>query len=70
MITLNPPQTATRETMYGIFLPAPINQWAAGRRQWVDSPQHALRFHSMTAATIAALDVLELEPADFTVEAI
>ena len=70
MITIKAPETATHETMYGIFLPAPINQWAGARRQWVDSPAEALRFHSMTAATIAALDVLQLGPADFTVEAI
>lgn len=70
MITINTPATATRETEYGIYLPAPISQWAGARRQWTDSPADALRFHSMTAATIAALDILQLGPGDFTVEAI
>lgn len=62
----------TRQTMYGIRLQCAPNvyQWAAPRNHWADTPDRALRFHSMTAATIAAIEILQLAPDTFTVEAI
>lgn len=61
-------ETAVQVTMYGIRLV--LGQWAGARRQWVDGPDRALRFHSMTAATTVAIVVLDLAPDAFTVEAI
>lgn len=58
-----------RRTEYAIKLQH-IGQWAGTRRTWVDHPIDALRFPTMTRATIAAIDVLELAPDAFTVEAV
>jgi hypothetical protein len=60
-----------RRTMYGIHLTAPVDKWLAFERRpvWLDRDR-ATRFESMTAATITAIEIFELDPATFKVEAL
>jgi hypothetical protein len=56
-------------TRYAIKLAA-VPMWAGNQRQWFEGPEHAVKFDSMTRATIAAVYVFELGPDEFTVEAV
>lgn len=64
----------TRRTAYAICLQLPGSDRPqyAGRRlhTWTDDPKDAIPFESMTAAGIAAIEVFDLAPQDYTVVAI
>jgi hypothetical protein len=64
-------ETEPQRTTYGIYLPAPVDKWLAFQcqPQWLDRDR-ATRFDTMTAATIAAIELFDLDPAMFTVEAL
>jgi len=51
---------------YGIRLSSGL--YAGHNRKWTDSPEHVIRFGSALRATLAAIELLELSPCDFTVE--
>lgn len=61
-------EPTAKRTEYAIRLT--IGVWAGERRHWVDSPERAKHYATMTAATIAGIFELGFAPDEFTVEAV
>jgi len=58
-----------KRTQYAIRMQA-TQLYVGHNRHFTADPQHAIAFDTMTRATLAAIEALEISPADFTVEAI